>query len=83
MASLRTNISEEINQFDNPLLMSYVPVLIQNSLKRIMKLIDFPNLCLFFMTHAKNCTILIIKTSGFVGFNIKIYEILIITPALN
>ena len=54
MASLRTNISEEYNQFDNPLLMSYVPVLLQNSLKRIMKLIDFSNLCLFFMTHAKN-----------------------------
>ena len=43
-------------------------------------MIDFPHLlCLFFMTPCKKQAILIIKTSGFAGFDIKIYEILIMT----
>ena len=35
------------------------------------------------MTPFKKRAILIIKTSGFAGFNVKIYEILIIITALN
>ena len=46
-----------------------------------MKLIDFVTFVLY--DTMQKTQILIIKTSGFMGCNIKIYEILMIIPALD